>query len=111
MNTTLQGYLTHNTAQQRPSEESAHLYSAIAILPTNAWGFLANLILLLVMATHQPLRPSSSCALMMHCVALNLFVTGVYVSTAVISMLLEPNSFPTAQPLMVIHAVLRIQLL
>ncbi|OQV23087.1 hypothetical protein BV898_03132 [Hypsibius exemplaris] len=68
-----------NSTSNAPSRYYQMLFFLLAVLLTNAAGAIANVILLLAMAIHRPLRKSSSCVLIAQCIVIDLYVTTVAV--------------------------------
>ncbi|OQV12495.1 hypothetical protein BV898_13221 [Hypsibius exemplaris] len=49
----------------------------VGLILTNAFGTVANTVLLLVMFVHKSLRRSSSCSLIVHCITIDLYLAAV----------------------------------
>ncbi|OQV23006.1 hypothetical protein BV898_03056 [Hypsibius exemplaris] len=62
----------------------------IAVLLTNSCGALANILLLLTLILHKPLRQSSSSSLIVHTVCLDLYISSFAVPVTVIPIFLGP---------------------
>ncbi|OQV23016.1 hypothetical protein BV898_03065 [Hypsibius exemplaris] len=62
-----------------------------AVLITTAFGTFANVLLLVTLCVYKPLRQSSSCPLIIHCIAINLYMTAVTVPGSTIPSFLGPN--------------------
>ena len=79
--------------QTYPFTENNHdiTYWITAIFLTNLFGACANILLLLVMGLYQPLRRSSSCSLIVHCIAIDLYITAVGVPISIVPTLLGPS--------------------
>ncbi|OQV16368.1 hypothetical protein BV898_09513 [Hypsibius exemplaris] len=75
------------------SHNSELLGFLIAVVLTNAAGTLANIILLVAIFTHRPLRKSSSWLLIVHCIAVDLYTTIVAVPAITVPFYLGP-AFP-----------------
>ncbi|OWA54327.1 hypothetical protein BV898_18735 [Hypsibius exemplaris] len=72
------------------------LWWTASILGLNFAGALANILLLLVMTVYKPLRQSSSCALLVHCIVIDLYQTVVAVPAQIIPVYMGPtHSLPT----------------
>ncbi|OQV17506.1 hypothetical protein BV898_08439 [Hypsibius exemplaris] len=77
-----------------PDDHSRQLICWItAVLATNVFGTVANAILLLVLTAHRPLRQSASCALIVHCIIIDLYSTAVVVPVLTVPVYLGP-AFP-----------------
>jgi hypothetical protein len=89
--------------------DSQYLGWIITVLLTNTLGTLVNILLLLALVIHRPLRRSSSCALIAHCVVIDLYTTAVTVPTATIPVYLSatynlPKHFCKYQSLFIFMA-------
>ncbi|OQV11797.1 hypothetical protein BV898_13922 [Hypsibius exemplaris] len=63
----------------------------ISVLVTNILGGVANVLLLISLFVYRPLRRSSSWALIVHCIAIDLWMTTVSVPNATIPVYLGPH--------------------
>ncbi|OWA50192.1 hypothetical protein BV898_14717 [Hypsibius exemplaris] len=61
------------------------------ILSVNFFGTIFNVLLLFVMAFHPPLRRSSSYALIVHCILIDLYITAVSVPMSTVPTFLGPT--------------------
>lgn len=83
-----------NTTQKNTADDSWHaqvLAWLTVILTTNALGTVANIILLLSLFLHRPLRRSSSSLLIAHCIITDIFTTAVVVPITDIPVYLGPG--------------------
>ena len=67
------------------------LWWTVFTLLINLLSAIANIVLLLAMATHRPLRHSSSCFLIVHCLIIDPYATTIPVYGTVIPMYLRPH--------------------
>ncbi|OQV19450.1 hypothetical protein BV898_06441 [Hypsibius exemplaris] len=67
------------------------LYFTVFLLLTNAFGTVANILLLLAIAIHRPLRKTVSHILIAHCLVLDLASTIVSVPASVVQVYLPPH--------------------
>ncbi|OQV22998.1 putative Mitogen-activated protein kinase kinase kinase 4 [Hypsibius exemplaris] len=63
----------------------------VGILLTDSFGVIANVVLLLALTVHRPLRHLSSRALITNCVAIDLYTTLISVPTSTIPVYLGPG--------------------
>ena len=63
----------------------------ITLLLTNGFGAVANVLLLLAMLVHRPLRQMSSSPLIIHSLVIDLYMNAVIVPANTIPMYLGPN--------------------
>ncbi|OQV17729.1 hypothetical protein BV898_08186 [Hypsibius exemplaris] len=78
----------------------------IAILIINVLGAVANVLLLLALAIYRPLRNSSSCIFIGHCIVIDLYATVVTVPAVALPLYLGPGyplpkDFCRLQPLLI----------
>ncbi|OQV24799.1 hypothetical protein BV898_01391 [Hypsibius exemplaris] len=90
-----------------PDHSTQLLIWITAVLTIVSVGTVANILLLLAIAIHKPLRKSSSSALIAHCIAIDLYTTAVTVPTSTIPVYLGPGyylprDFCKYQPLFVV---------
>ena len=98
---------TDTTSSWHRSQEVTEWFATIIL--TNSLGACANVLLLLSLAIHRPLRRSSSWALITHCIAIDLCMICVAVPNTVIPVYLGPHyslpaNFCTYQTLYVYSA-------
>ncbi|OWA49824.1 hypothetical protein BV898_14359 [Hypsibius exemplaris] len=110
-NGTFSSILSDNNNGTRPADQVIPFYWTILLLLVNVCGAIGSAILLLAIAIHKPLRRSSSCALLAHCIALDLYATAIAVPVSVIVPTLLgpahplPNPFCKYSPLFVYAAI------
>ncbi|OQV16306.1 hypothetical protein BV898_09614 [Hypsibius exemplaris] len=73
------------------SSSSSDLWWIFGVMTTNTVGIFANILLLLAVIVHKPLRRSSSSALIIHCIAIDLYTTTVSVPSTTIPFYLGPT--------------------
>ncbi|OQV20014.1 hypothetical protein BV898_06018 [Hypsibius exemplaris] len=66
------------------------------VLATNTFGALANIILLIAMVIHRPLRQFQSRALIIHCILIDIYASIIQVPTATIPVYLT-MAYPLAK--------------
>ena len=97
MNVTWANATVHNVTNATPaihdsfSDDPRVLVWIVIGLLTDGFGMVANTILLLAMIIHRPLRLSSSCALIAHCIVIDIYATAVAIPTDTIPVYLGPD--------------------
>ncbi|OQV23003.1 hypothetical protein BV898_03053 [Hypsibius exemplaris] len=72
-------------------QEKQVLGWTVAVLLTNCCGALANILLMLTLILHKPLRQSSSSSLIIHTVCIDLYICALAVPVSAIPIYLGPR--------------------
>ena len=78
-------------ALQSPSTDPRVVAWIVASLLTNGFGIVSNTLLILSLLVHKPLRQSSSCSLIIHSIAIDLYATAVAIPIDTIPVYLGPD--------------------